>query len=130
MLTTRILLPSCSIPFIDPGGSSETEHTLMRVPKKEPLPVLVVPLEQIGRDALFLRLFFELWQLFGAWRDLSSPSQPLFFDEVLYRSSHSPERNALDGGVQESDNNHSLGFALGQATRHEIENLFLVHLAN
>src|SRR5437879_12369894 len=34
MLTTRILLPSCSIPFMDPGGSSETEHTLMRVPRR------------------------------------------------------------------------------------------------
>src|SRR5437867_11909037 len=30
-LTTSILLPSCSIPFIDPGGSSEREHTLTRV---------------------------------------------------------------------------------------------------
>src|SRR5437667_11969235 len=33
-LTTSILLPSCSIPFIAPGGSSEMEHTLMRVPRE------------------------------------------------------------------------------------------------
>src|SRR6266581_809738 len=113
-----------------PGGKLGDGTHFDESSQKEPLPVLVVPLEQIRGDAFFLRLLFELRQLFGAWRDLSSPSQPLLFDEVLYRSSHSPERNALDGGVQESDNNHSLGFALGQATRHEIENLFLVHLAN
>src|SRR5437667_12614494 len=33
-LTTSILLPSCSIPFIDPGGSSEREHTLTKVPRR------------------------------------------------------------------------------------------------
>src|SRR2546426_3148705 len=114
MLTTRILLPSCSIPFIDPGGSSETEHTLMRVPKEEPLPVLVVPLKQIGGDALFLRFFLELRQLFGAWRDLSSPSHPFLLDQVLYRGSYCSEGYALDGGMQESDNDHPLGFTLGQ----------------
>src|SRR2546425_942477 len=98
MLTTRILLPSCSIPFIDPGGSSDTEQTLMRVPKG-PLPVLVVSLEQIRGDAFFFRFFFEFRELFWAWRNLSSPSQPLLFDEVLYRGSHRSERYALDGGV-------------------------------
>src|SRR5438094_8181205 len=33
-LTTSIRLPSCSIPFIDPGGSSEREHTLTKVPRR------------------------------------------------------------------------------------------------
>src|SRR6266700_108376 len=117
-------------------GSIPSVDCTVQVHDEDPFTIVLYsfhrPRGKLGNGAYFDESRQEnLYRhLFRAWRDLPSPTQPLLFNEVLYRRSHCSEGYALDGRVQESDDDHPLGFALSQTSRHEIENLLLIHLAN
>src|SRR5438445_10757288 len=87
-------------------------------------------LEEICCNGLLLRFLFEFWKPFHARRNHSTSPGPFLVDQKLDHSSNRPKRYAFDGGVEKSQDNHSLGLAVSQSSRHKVEDLFLVHLAH